>query len=369
MPQQGQQAQSTIRRSRNSRRRRLLFFVLAVVTAVLIAAELTRHFKPEWMPLDGSSMLEWTAFIVGFVAFIIAVNTDSAVDETLDGMNEALVGIETWAKAMTTRHVGPFPDHLEEISELISATRDAGTLDIIADCADYGSFYAPQSYKKLQAAMSDANSRNVKIQYVACGRLHRFTANSPYFDKKISDLTLNEEVDFGKKLQCFCDLVGGDEPFLDKLKSCLVNEAQMNLLVEWLTYNTDEQKERINWRTECTSLLQLFSDQNVTSLAPALHDSEQKLDLLLFIREWFNEGVLRCVATVKRDPRMAPLFMWLRDAKTNAEAVFVLPSPVTRGFGFKTLDPVLISSFSSTFDHYWQPPPANLNNPIPSYGA
>jgi hypothetical protein len=100
-----------------------------------------------------------------------------------------------------------------------------------------------------------------------------------------------------------------------------------------------------------------------------LTDSETKLDLLLFICEWFNEDVLRGVAKVKRDPRMAPLFMWLRDANTNPEAVFVLPSPVTRGFGFKTLDPVLISSFASTFDHYWRPSPGNKNKGIEHNGA
>ncbi len=360
MSQYDQQAQSTSRRVRNSRWQGVLFLGLVEV-AVLIAAQLTHHFNPKWMPIDSSSILEWTAFLVGFVALIIAIKTDAAVSQTLDGMNEALVGIETWAKAMTTRHVGPFPDHLEGISELISATRSAGTLDIIADCADYGSFYAPQSYKTLQAAMSDANSRNVKIQYVACGRLHRFTANSPYFDRKISDLTAKEKADFSEKLRCFLDLARSDEPFLDRLKSCLVNGAQMNLLVEWLTDNTDVQKDQVSWRTECMSLLKLFIDLNVSQLAEALLDSEPKLDLLLFVREWFNEGVLRCVAAVRRDPRMAPLFMWLRDAKTNAEAVFVLPSPVTRGFGFKTLDPILISSFSSTFDHYWRLPPANKN--------
>jgi hypothetical protein len=349
MSQPGQQAQTAPPSVRKSRWKGFMVFGV-IVTALLIAFQLTHYFNPKWMPLYSSSILDWTAYFVGLAALIMAIKTDSGVSDALDG-------IEIWAKAMTTRSVGPFPGHLDAISELIDGTRNEGTLDIIADCADYGSFYDPKSYKKLQAAIATASSRNVKIRYVVCGRLHRFTANSPYFGKKISKLATKEKNEFLQKLRHFFDLVRSDEPFLDKLRSCSESSAQLNLLVRWLTDNTDATAGTTDWHDRCNKFLQLFCGSGHTPPSAEPFESEQMLDLLLFVREWFNEDAFRCVATLRRDPRTAPLFMWLRDAKTNAEAVFVLPSPITQGFGFKTRDPILISSFSSTFDHYWQPPP------------
>ena len=97
---------------------KILTILGAISTRGMIAAQLTHHFKPKWLPIDSSSVLEWTGFIVGLVALIIAIKTDETVAETFECMNDALIGIETWAKAMPTRHVGPFPDHLEEICNI-----------------------------------------------------------------------------------------------------------------------------------------------------------------------------------------------------------------------------------------------------------
>jgi hypothetical protein len=195
----------------------LVFGVVAGL--LLLAAQLIRHFKPQGMPIDSSSILEWTGFIVGVTALVLAIKTDAAVGRTLDGMNEALAGIEKWAKAMPTRHVGPFPDHLEDITNLISATSAGGTLDIIADCADYGSFYAPQLYGKLRAVMANARARNVRIRYLACGELHRFTANSPYFNKVKSDLTAREKAEFSERLQSYLRQSVAISHFADRSRS------------------------------------------------------------------------------------------------------------------------------------------------------
>jgi len=350
-----------LQRAGNPRWRCFLFVGLAFA-AILIAAQLTHHFDPKWLPIDSSSILALTGFIVGLVALIIAIKTD-------DTVAKALIGIETWAKAMPTRHVGPFPGHLKEICALVRDTNNGGTLDIIADCADYGSFYAPELYKELQSAMSDAKSKNVRIRYLACGGLHRFTANSPYFEKEKSDLNGTGSAEFREKLRRYLDVVSNDVLFRDRLGECFEHKAQRDFLIKWLTENAAPQKEQVNWDAECRLHLQFICDLDFSQPVMKLFDSDRKLDFLLFVREWFNEGVLRNVATVKRDPRMAPLFMWLRDAETTAEAVFVLPSPYTGGFGFRTLDSVLILSLSSTFKRYWEDPLTNKNTQIPRHAV
>jgi hypothetical protein len=201
--------------------------------------------------------------------------------------------------------------------------------------------------------MATARAKNVTIQYLACGPLHRFTANSPLFDKEKSDLTETEKSLLAEKLQSFLKIVHKDIPFRNEVKKCLVDDNLRGLLVDWLKVFSGPQPDNFDWSKECIGLLQFIDDLDPTKSAKELSDSGRKLDFLLFIREWFNERTLTRIGTVKRDLRTAPLFMWIRDADANPEAVFVLPSPGTRGFGFRTLDAVLISSFSSTFKHYW----------------
>jgi hypothetical protein len=359
MAQPGQQTENATRRRGKRLWLAILIFGL-VATVALFACQLVHHFNPTRMPQDCSPVLDWTAYVVGLAGLIIAIKTDSGVSETLGGMNMALVGInkahvgiELWARAMMTRHIGTFPEHLEKICELVNATIANGTLDIMADCADYGSFYDPERYRGLQAAIVTAHSKGVKIRYVACGRLHRFTANSPYFGKEISGLSPSEQSDFAERLRHFLDLVGKDQSFLGKLRECADDHVHLDLLVKWLKDNTSPQPTEIDWATECKNLIQIFLAEAPPTAAR--FESERMLDLLLFVREWFNETMLRSVTDFKRDPRMAPLFIWVRDASTDPEAVFVLPSPVTRGFGFRTLDFILISSFSKTFEQYCPP--------------
>ena len=138
--------------------------------------------------------------------------------------------------------------------------------------------------------MSSAKSRRVTIRYLACGGLHRFTANSPYFEKEESDLKGTERAEFSAALQEYLNVVSCDVLFHDKLTECFETVAQSDLLVAWLTKYADAQKEKVNWRAECVPLLQFLRQLDFSRPAIELFDCDQKLDFLLFIREWFNEG-------------------------------------------------------------------------------
>jgi len=169
----------------------------------------------------------------------------------------------------------------------------------------------------------------------------------------------DERTKFFDELKLYLNLAHEDKQFRNKLAECLDDQrAERDLLIKWLKDFTDP-KEGVNWQTECPPLLLYVDGLNSSQPPEGLLNCKRGFDFLLFVHEWFNEGWLTKLATLKRISQEAPLFMWLRDADrdSNGEAVFVLPSPITRGFGFRTLDVELIRSLASTFEHYW-----NLNS-------
>jgi len=135
----------------------MLILFSGLMLAVGLVVDQWTHFTPKWLSVDSSSIFEWAGYFLALFALTLAIKTDRGVAETLKrtdetltrigaahaGIEKALTEIEKWAKAMPTRHVGAFPQHLEEICRLVRETKDGGRLDIVADCVDYGSFYAP----------------------------------------------------------------------------------------------------------------------------------------------------------------------------------------------------------------------------------
>ncbi len=55
-----------------------------------------------------------------------------------------------------TQHCGEFPWHLDEIKDLIKNTTRYDSIDILADCADYGSFFAPELHTATFTVAPDA---------------------------------------------------------------------------------------------------------------------------------------------------------------------------------------------------------------------
>ncbi len=65
--------------------------------------------------------------------------------------------------SLSTRRLGRFPHHLGEIAKLLDGSK---RLRILADCADYGSFFAPEEHEVLHDAVfrfSKAEGHQVQI--------------------------------------------------------------------------------------------------------------------------------------------------------------------------------------------------------------
>ena len=68
---------------------------------------------------------------------------------------------------ITTQGIAPFPQHLQHIAELVGEANVS--IDIMADCVDYGSFFEPKTHRELVDKLVKAHKEGVKVRILVCG--------------------------------------------------------------------------------------------------------------------------------------------------------------------------------------------------------
>ena len=84
---------------------------------------------------------------------------------------------------ITTQGIAPFPQHLQHIAELVGEANVS--IDIMADCVDYGSFFEPKTHRELVDKLVKAHKEGVKVRILVCGPPQPITHNSIFFEKEV----------------------------------------------------------------------------------------------------------------------------------------------------------------------------------------
>jgi hypothetical protein len=261
-------------------------------------------------------------------------------------------------KSIQTRFIGKFPQHLSRISDLINAAEAGQFLDILSDCSDYGSFFAPSLHEKVHDAIISAWERGVQIRYLASGPLHHVTQNSPFYTFKFSDLMGDDDkaalgalkTDFRWHLGKFLEHLR-DKNFAGWLNSIDASELRTWVAAAELKEppEADQLASRIKaCEAVCRSANGVFEK-----------NQEHEYHTLLWCREKYFEDKLRAKlgknfwreSNRKSD---TPLLFWVN---RDREAIFmpVFEAERTRGLGFRTQDNDLLDVFQGTFDARWRP--------------
>jgi hypothetical protein len=203
--------------------------------------------------------------------------------------------IKDISNSLPTRYIGPFPDHLDDIIELVEKAQNK--FCIMTDCVDYGSFSHPEKHNKLiQKIVYAINLRGIDVQMVVSKNPAPISRSSPYFRKKFEDL---------------CEL--------PEFEACLKR---------YLCYYPKFRRPS--------------EDKKFKNILKCHH---RQIDLLLDVA-----GAIITYGSVAN----TGLFIWMRD---DLEAVFLLSRTGigTQGLAFRTRDAKLIEIFKSTFDEKSKP--------------
>jgi len=205
------------------------------------------------------------------------------------------------SRSMSTHYIGLFPDHLNEIIDLVERTER--TLSIMADCADYGSFSSPELHEKLLRVIEDVARKKdgrIKVRLLLVGKPAHISRSSPYWGQRFDDLL---------KSTNFCDCLNQYLQFHEGVKK---------------PQNDEEFREM------------LLAQQ--IKVEKDLEDAHVKIK--------------RCQDVSDRRSETSGLFLWIRD---DVEAVYLYDhtAPSAQGVAFLTRDSTHLKIYTTAFEHTW----------------
>jgi hypothetical protein len=177
------------------------------------------------LPHLTQNVIEFITLYLAVSGMLYAIIHEMRLSEHL----KQLRGIEA---SLSTRRLGRFPQYVEEIARLLEG---ASELTILADCADYGSFFAPEDHEMLRDALCRfSKGTGHKLQILVAGPPAPFTAASSW--------SLHEYVRRYKTIMRdywpkYIKAVRADRGFLDWLGNTADHSedgARLELFKEWL---------------------------------------------------------------------------------------------------------------------------------------
>lgn len=257
-------------------------------------------------------------------------------------------------QALPTHYVGQFPEHLEEVTDLVNSARRS--VKVFGDCVDYGTFGAPNIHDDYMAAI---RSKGEKVQYLVWGPPQAFSiANKFLNDREMTKRFLEhlsaKHVAITRKSSIFRKLVRASgltagvkfskkqegpavEYFVDELPVvhglCAKKDARFkNGICKHVTTG------------QILDCLKPFSGPDVFLQQPAIRDA-----LMLTLHEWVHQKYESAKVSIKIDRRenLKPtLLFWIAD---KHEAIFLVPTETTHGLAFRTSDHNLIDTLLRMF--------------------
>jgi hypothetical protein len=256
--------------------------------------------------------------------------------------------------------VGLFPKHLTDIAKLVDDAKDS--IDILADCVDYGSFIDPNGHKQLFDKIIEAKiQRGIRIRILVCGPPQPITRISNFYDnapeqEKFQEFYQSRDKSFKSLYETYISMLRMDNDFVMFLKN-ISGDEQIRQVVKEFVDKRPRQNENgspILSGNEFKRLVeQCILELEKHGAIKFIGDDE--FTILLEIRQkWFENKLKGIGAIVEYAPNeIVPIFCWLKDNILDSVFVFSESVTKTRGMGFRTQDSDLVGIFHNIFENQW----------------
>ena len=250
---------------------------------------------------------------------------------------------------VSTQRTGSFASHVARVAK--AADDAVGSLDIMIDCVDYGSFFAPEEHHKAHEAICTAASqRKVKVRLLVCGPPQALTGTSGLSVEKYVD-----EFDaLGPFVSRYLHFIRDQPGFVGWM--CEVarpGSPDFMKLADWLA--RWESRTLASWSAllgECCKVCSGAKD-----LTKAQADKPVFRMLLQARQYWFVDQFRRANVDVAYASGKELLYLWIRDARVamRGQALFAFPNTSGRDeqSRYQTEDQGFLYTFQGIFDQKW----------------
>ncbi|HET9392196.1 MAG TPA: hypothetical protein VFO29_01550 [Candidatus Rubrimentiphilum sp.] len=280
--------------------------------------------------------------------------------ERANSLKDQLVEINNLARRT---YGGPFPFHLEALRRLVNQ-RPRDCVDILVDCADYGSFFHPALHRLIVKMLVDLRKSGRAIRMLVAGPIRPITSAAEFIEMKheerMADMHFIEYLN--RYIEYLRDEKSTDaQPFREWLDEHKADDCRE--ILSWVKCYAQQDQvpsadELCAWMNRASSTV-----YNPAGTFTASRDDGGPLLALLWSRErYFEEMLLRSGVALKRAGALPPaITFWLSGKR--AIYVFNETKLEERGWAFSTLlvakdeRPRKISVLKSVFENHWTQAP------------
>lgn len=223
-------------------------------------------------------------------------------------------------------------------------------VDVIADCLDYGSFFAPEDHAKVHKFLCrTANTPGVRVRFLVCGDPMPITTPSGH-----------KEIDEEKVAKYQATLLG-DPGFIRWIKRFHPTpQIWRRISAAWFQGLIDGE-DIPDWE----DLLYARPSDLIRS-GSRLDPDFRLLKQLLQLRQlWFAKDLQRVGVDIAGHRDRQPIFFWIkytypnpkqRDSQDSALFTFAFADagPPEPELGYRTRDPDLVSQYRQIFEEQWR---------------
>jgi hypothetical protein len=295
--------------------------------------------------------LELLAIELAISGIAYAWHHDDKLDKQVNQLRDQAQKLRMLEGSLSTYRKGPFPKYLRDIGELARKARKDEHLDILVDCLDYGSFFAPKIHQKVQDQICDAKSRGVMVRFLVCGEApEHFTGTSGLFDGY-------DAATRAKLLKKYNKALVADTGF--KTFVCLLSSSKNFETFATTWFKSELRLEASQVGTACTRLC-----RDLTA-----RDDDTLITLLQVRQLWFAAKLRNSHVAIQSLPQSEPMFFWIKyeegagkEITDNGLFTFANASRGPKQLGYVTHDPDLLATLSTTFKEKWEIDPKKVKD-------
>jgi hypothetical protein len=257
--------------------------------------------------------------------------------------------------ALSTYRKGSFPHYLSEIGKLAES---ACCLDILVDCLDFGSFFAPDVHETVHNQICKLARNHARVRILVCGKRPE-PLTGP------SGMKLREYKNAGTLVKNYCQVLRNDPGFKDWIATMGSpdDEIVKRFNVAWLEKPGLELTAEL--RDQCIAVCS-------GRLGLGTSEGDPLRRILLQLRQlWFAKDLPRFGVQIRAQSTPEPMFFWIRyknegekDRHVSDDAMFTF-AVAARGpgqLGYSTHDPDLLNTFRAIFEKKWNDSDPKLPN-------
>ncbi len=224
---------------------------------------------------------------------------ETSIQVQLDQLTEQAGELRRLGKCLSTYRKGPFPKYLRQIGKLAKKADPGDHLDILVDCLDYGSFFAPKVHQKVRDQICSAQQRGVVLRIIVCG-----AAPQPLTEPSGKQLGDYDQAERRLLIGRYNEILARDDDFRIFLRLLSTSDELSTFATTWFKGSFVLSPEEV--RAACAKLC--------TDLRANGETEEAKtLTTLLQVRQlWFAMKLLDCDIAVRSVSRLEPMFFWIK---------------------------------------------------------